>query len=227
MYFFNGGGVAVGDYNNDGWDDLFFTSNMSSNKLFLNQGGEGKLLQFKDVTEAAGLKGQAGWTSGASAVDINNDGMLDIYVSQLGDFKTIKGKNQFYICQGIENGIPIFEDKAEELGLDFVKFSTQAAFFDYDLDGDLDMYQMNHSVHHNGTFGQRQTFSDIHPTSGDKLLKNENGKFIDVSQEAGIYSTAIGYGLGIVTGDVNLDGCLLYTSPSPRDQRGSRMPSSA
>ncbi|MFK8005546.1 MAG: VCBS repeat-containing protein [Saprospiraceae bacterium] len=206
MYFYNGGGIAVGDYNNDGWEDLFFTSNMSENKLFLNQGAKGELLQFKDVTAVAGLEGLSGWTSGASAVDINNDGLLDIYVSQLGDFATIKGKNQFYICQGIKNGIPIFEDKASELGLDFQRFSTQAAFFDYDLDGDLDMYQMNHSLHLNGTFGQRKSFNDVHPTSGDKLLKNENGKFIDVTFEAGIYSTVIGYGLGIVTGDVNLDG---------------------
>ncbi len=203
MYFFNGGGVATGDFNQDGWQDLYFTSNMGMNKLFLNE----QDFRFRDVTDAAGVAGAAGWTSGVSIVDINNDGLLDIYVSQVGDYLIIKGKNQLYVCQGIENGVPQFEDKAADYGLDLVGFSTQTSFFDYDLDGDLDMYLLNHSLHQNGTFGQKKSFIGTqHPTSGDKLMRNDNGQFKEVTLEAGINSTVIGYGLGIATGDINLDG---------------------
>ncbi|MEZ5040270.1 MAG: VCBS repeat-containing protein [Saprospiraceae bacterium] len=202
MYFFNGGGLAAGDFNQDGWVDLYFTNNMESNKLFLNQQG----LRFKDVTAEAGVAGLPGWTTGATIVDINNDGLLDIYVSQVGDYGQIKGANQLYVCQKIEAGVPIFENKAADYGLDLVGFGTQAAFFDYDLDGDLDMYQLNHSLHQNGTFGKRSEFGEQHPLSGDKLMRNDNGTFVNVNEAAGIYSTVIGYGLGIVTGDINNDG---------------------
>ncbi len=203
MYYYNGGGVGAGDFNKDGLVDLYFTSNMGPNKLFLNQGN----LQFRDVTEQAQLEGREGWTTGVSVVDINNDGLLDIYVGQLGDYQTMKGQNQLYVCLGIEDGIPVFEDRAIPYGLDLIGFSTQATFFDYDLDGDLDMYQLNYSLHHNGTFGQRRSFAEKdHPMAGDKLMRNDNGKFVNVSREAGIHSTVIGYGLGIATGDVNLDG---------------------
>ncbi|MCK5368702.1 MAG: VCBS repeat-containing protein [Cyclobacteriaceae bacterium] len=203
MYFYNGGGLAVGDFNNDGLQDLFFTANMDSNKLFLNEGD----MKFRDVTETSGMAGIDGWTTGTSVVDINNDGLLDIYVCQIGDYAVMRGKNQLYVCTGIEDGIPIFQDQASKYGLDFATFSTQASFFDYDLDGDLDMFLMNYSLHQNGTFGQRWTFmGKQHPTSGDKLLKNENGKFIDVTMESGIHSMVIGYGLGIATSDINLDG---------------------
>jgi hypothetical protein len=202
MYYFNGGGIATGDFNQDGLVDLYFTSNMSSNGLYLNKGD----FNFEDVAEAAGVIGQNGWTAGATVVDINNDGMLDIYVSQMGDYQDIRGKNQLYVCQEIKDGIPVFEDQAAYYGLDFTGFATQAAFFDYDLDGDLDMYQLNHSLHANGTFGQRKSFEERHPQSGDKIFRNEDGKFIDVTEETGIYSTVIGYGLGITTGDMNLDG---------------------
>ncbi|MEM8526483.1 MAG: VCBS repeat-containing protein [Bacteroidota bacterium] len=203
MYFYNGGGLAAGDFNKDGLVDLYFTANMSENKLYLNQGD----LRFEEATETAGLQGIEGWTTGASIVDINNDGMLDIYVTQMSGFQNIKGKNQLYVCQSIENGIPIFKDEAAEYGLDLEGFGTQAAFFDYDLDGDLDMYQLNHSLHRNGTFGKRKTFeNDPHPLAGDRLWRNDGDKFTDVSARAGIYSSAIGYGLGITTGDVNNDG---------------------
>ncbi|MBI5914473.1 MAG: VCBS repeat-containing protein, partial [Bacteroidetes bacterium] len=216
MYFFNGGGVAAGDFNNDGLTDLFFTSNMGTNRLFLNQGN----LQFKDATEAAGLLPEPGnapfWNSGASVVDINDDGMLDIYVNKVGKFQTVKGQNQLFICQEIKDGIPIFTDEAVPYGLDFVVFGTQAAFFDYDIDGDLDMYQLNYSLHANGTFGQKKTFKGTqHPLSGDKLMRNDGGNspleggrgvFTEVTLQAGINSSVIGYGLGIATGDVNLDG---------------------
>lgn len=203
MYFFNGGGTITGDFNNDGLPDLFFTSNMGPNKMFLNEGR----LTFQDVSEDAGIEGLGGWTSGATVVDINYDGMLDIYVSQLGDYETIKGRNQLYVCLEIKDGIPVYEDQAFRYGLALVGFSTQAAFFDVDLDGDLDMFQLNHSLHQNGTFGQKKTFEGTqHPKAGDKLMINEDGRFIDRTIESGIKSTVIGYGLGIAIGDVNLDG---------------------
>lgn len=204
MYIFNGGGVAAGDFNNDGLQDLYFTSNMGPNKLFLNEGN----LTFKDVTETAQVAGmEGGWSSGVTTIDINNDGMLDLYVSQVGDYKILRGHNQLFVCQKIENGIPIYKDMAAEYHLDLVGFGTQAAFFDYDLDGDLDMYQLNHSVHANGTFGRKKAFDGTTDSlSGDRLMRNDNGKFTDVTLEAGIKSLVIGYGLGIVTGDVNNDG---------------------
>ncbi|MCB0643030.1 MAG: CRTAC1 family protein, partial [Phaeodactylibacter sp.] len=188
--------------------DVFFTSNMGPNKLFLNKGK----LQFEDVTEKAGLQGQEGWTSGCTAVDINNDGLLDLYVSQLGDHKTIHGSNQFYICTGVKDGIPVFVDEAAKMGVDLKGFATQATFFDYDLDGDLDLFQLNHSVHQNGTFGPRKEFNATrHAQAGDRLFRNnmvESGSltFTDVTTESGIISTVLGYGLGVATSDINLDG---------------------
>jgi len=203
MYFFNGGGVAVGDFNQDGLEDLFFTSNMGSNKLFLNEGN----LKFKDVTAETQMQGMPGWTSGACVADVNNDGLPDIYVSQIGDYETIQGHNQLYINQGNKNGLPVFKEQAAAYGLDLKGFSTQAAFFDYDLDGDLDFFQLNHSLHQNGTFGPRKTFQGKQdPYSGDKLFRNDEGKFVEVTMDAGINSTVIGYGLGLVVGDINLDG---------------------
>jgi hypothetical protein len=213
MYFFNGGGVAAGDFNNDGLADIFFTSNMGKSKMFLNRGN----LHFQDITDQAGVAGTSTpieggsvtpkWTTGASVVDINNDGLLDLYVSQVGNYLTIKGQNHFYICQGIQDGVPVYEDQAIQYGLDLVGFGTQAAFLDYDLDGDLDMYQLNHSVHANGTFGQKKSFEGTqHPLAGDKLMRNEGGKFTEVTLAAGIKSSVIGYGLGIAVGDINLDG---------------------
>ncbi len=203
MYFFNGGGVGVGDFNQDGLEDLYFTSNMGSNKLFLNEGN----LKFNDVTIESGVDGIIGWTAGVTVVDINSDGLLDIYVSQMGDFEIFSGQNQLFVCTGVENGIPYFEDRAADLGLDLVGFATQAAFFDYDLDGDLDMFQLNYSLHANGTFGQKESFENTqHPLSGDKLLRNDGSRFTEVTIDAGINSTVIGYGLGIAIGDINRDG---------------------
>lgn len=207
MYFYNGGGLAAGDFNNDGRIDLYFTSNMGENALFLNEGN----FQFRDVTQLAGVAGQIGWTTGASAVDINNDGLLDIYVSQLGDYQGITGQNQFFICQGVKDGIPTFEDKAGEYGLALKGFATQALFFDYDLDGDLDFFQLNHSVHQNGTFGPRANFEDqLSKVAGDRLFRNDSQgeqiRFTEVTEASGIFSTVLGYGLGVVAGDINLDG---------------------
>jgi hypothetical protein len=204
MYFYNGAGVAVGDLNGDDLLDIYFTSNQDPNRLYLNQDD----LKFRDVTEMAGVAGFKGWATGVTMADVNNDGKIDIYVGYLGDYLIFQGKNQLFINEGNdENGVPKFTDRAMEFGLDLIGFATQASFFDYDRDGDLDMFMLNHSLHENGTFG---TSKDLrfgsHPLAGDKLLRNDNGRFIDVTKQSGIYNAAIGYGLGIVVSDVNLDG---------------------
>jgi len=204
IYFYNGSGVGAGDFNNDGFIDLFFASNQSQNKIFLNNTN----LTFKDVTKEANIPNDGGWSTGVSVVDINQDGLLDIYVCRVGHYEVLKGKNQLLINQGInKNGIPTFTDKASEYGLDFSGFSTQAAFFDYDKDGDLDMFLLNHSVHENGTFRPRNEFiGTYHPLSGDRFYRNDGNVYTDVTQQTGINSSAIGYGLGISIADINLDG---------------------
>jgi hypothetical protein len=203
IYFYNGSGLGAGDFNNDGKIDLFFGSNQGQNRLYLNKGG----MKFTDATDSAGIPNDGGWTTGISVVDINNDGLLDIYVCRVGNFEILHGKNQLLINQGIKDGVPVFKDEAAAYGLDFSGFSTQAAFFDFDQDGDLDMYLLNHSVHQNGTFKPRGEFvGTYHPLSGDRLYRNDNGRFTDITRESGIQSSAIGYGLGIVITDINLDG---------------------
>lgn len=204
MYFYNGGGIGAGDFNNDGFTDLFFTANQSPNKLYLNTGH----LKFKDVTAEAHIPQGDSWSTGVSVVDINNDGLLDMYVCNVGNFEVLKSKNQFLICQGIDkSGVPFYADKAAEWGVDFSGFSTQAAFFDYDGDGDLDLFLMNHSVHQNGSFAERSKFlGTYHPLSGDRLYRNDGGHFTDVTKACGINSSAISYGLGIAVSDINLDG---------------------
>ncbi len=203
LYFYNGGGVAAGDLNGDSLPDLYFTANLESNKLYLNQGD----FKFKDITETSAVGGLTGWTTGVTMADVNADGRLDIYVSQLGDYQNIRGKNQLYINQGNnDQGIPTFENQAADYGLDLVGFGTQAAFFDYDLDGDLDMYMLNHSTHASGTFARATLRQKKHPLAGDRLMRNDGGKFTDVTDSSGIYRSALGYGLGISMGDVNADG---------------------
>lgn len=204
MYFYNGAGVGAGDFNNDGKIDLFFASNQGQNKLYLNQGG----LKFKDVTTDAKIPFDGGWNTGVSVIDINNDGLLDIYICKVGKFETLHGKNELLICQGIDkNGVPFYKDEAKEYGLDFSGFSTQAAFFDYDGDGDLDMFLLNHSVHQNGNFAPRKNFlGTYNELTGDRIYRNDNGHFTDVTKQTGINSSAIGYGLGICVADINLDG---------------------
>ncbi len=204
MYFYNGSGIGAGDFNNDGLIDLFFGSNQHDNKLFLNEGG----LHFKDVTTAASIPENNGWTTGISVVDINNDGLLDIYICQVGQYEVLHSKNQLLINQGLgKDSIPVFADKAKEYRLDFSGFSTQAAFLDHDNDGDLDLFLLNHSVHENGSYRPRKifegTYSDL---SGDRIFRNDGTVFTDVTRQTGINSTAIGYGLGIVISDINLDG---------------------
>jgi len=205
MYFYNGGGIGAGDFNNDGLTDLFFAANQGDNKLFLNTGH----LHFNDVTKAAQLPQDGGWSTGVSVTDINNDGLLDIYICRVGRLKGLPpAHNLLLVCQGIgKDGVPVYAEKAHEYGLDFSGFSTQAVFFDYDHDGDLDMYLLNHTIHDNGTFGVRQTLLGTHsPLSGDRLYRNDDGRFTDVTAAAGINSSVIGYGLGVVVADINMDG---------------------
>ena len=205
MYFYNGAGIGAGDFNNDGKIDLFFASNQGDDKMFLNGGN----MKFTDVSKEAGIPNDGGWSTGISVVDINNDGLLDIYICRVGKYEILNSKNQFLICTGIDkNGVPHYKDEAHEMGLDFSGFSTQVAFLDYDMDGDLDMYLLNHSIHQNGTFGPRQQMlSTGSAVSGDHLYRNDGaGKFTEVTKQAGINSSVIGYGLGICVADINLDG---------------------
>ena len=204
MYFYNGAGVGAADFNGDGNTDIFFSSNQGQNTLYLGNGD----LTFTDVTQQAGIPNDGGWSTGVSVADVNNDGLNDIYICRVGNFETLQSKNQLLICTGVdEQNIPHFTDSAAAYGLDFSGFSTQAVFFDYDLDGDLDMYLMNHAVHHSGMFAERARFLGTYSQlSGDKFYRNDNGRYIDATKETGINSSEIGYGLGAVVTDVNLDG---------------------
>jgi hypothetical protein len=204
MYFYNGAGIGAGDFNNDGLIDLFFSSNQQENKLYLNKGK----LHFSDVTDEAKIPQDGGWSTGVSVVDINNDGLLDIYICRVGNYETLHSKNQLLICKGIDkNGVPFYADEAAKYGLDFSGFSTQALFFDYDQDGDLDMFLLNHSVHQSGNFGPRKNFlGTYNELSGDRIFRNDGDYFTDVTKESGINSSAISYGLGVVAADINLDG---------------------
>jgi hypothetical protein len=205
MYYYNGAGVGAGDFNNDGKIDLFFAANQGDDKLFLNRGN----LRFEDVTTTAKIPEDGGWSTGVSVIDINNDGLLDLYICRVGNHETLHSHNQLLICQGIDqNGIPTYKDEAKAYGLDFSGFSTQAVFVDYDMDGDLDMYLLNHLPHQNGTYGPRdEMLHTSGPLSGDRLYRNDgNNHFTDVTKTTGINSSLLGYGLGIVASDINLDG---------------------
>ncbi len=205
LYFYNGGGVASGDINNDGLVDLFFTSNQGKNKLYLNKGN----MEFEDISVKAGVEGFSDWKTGVTMADVNGDGLLDIYVCAVSNFKGMEGSNELYI----NNGDNTFTEKASEYGLDFTGFSTQAAFFDYDKDGDLDCYLLNHAVHNTRSYDRVNTRMLKDNEAGDYLYRNEGGKFKDVSAESGIYQAAMGYGLGVSVADLNNDGWLdIYVS---------------
>ena len=202
LYYYNGGGVAIGDINNDGLEDIYLTANQKPDKLFLNLGD----LKFKDITQEAGLLIDSTWSSGVTMEDINNDGFMDIYVSKVGNYKGLKAHNLLYINQGDKS----FIESSKAYGLDFSGLSTQASFFDYDNDGDMDVYLMNHSIHTPRSYGSidRRMIKDS--LAGDKFYENRLDqnelKFIDVTDDSGIYSSALGYGLALTTSDVNNDG---------------------
>ncbi len=201
--FYNGGGVAVGDVNNDGLVDVYFTSNLDKNKLYLNQGN----FKFKDISKEAGIEGVKSWSSGVSMVDINGDGRLDIYVCNSGDIKGDDKENELFINDGNVNGLPHFTEKAHEYGLADKGFSTHAAFFDFDKDGDLDMYLLNNSYRSIGSFNLKNNLRNLRDTlGGDKLFRNDDNKFVDISAQAGIFGSVQGFGLGVAVGDVNKDG---------------------
>ncbi|NEU08511.1 VCBS repeat-containing protein [Flavihumibacter sp. R14] len=198
LYFYNGGGLGSADFNNDGLEDLYFVSNQESNRLYLNKGG----LKFDDITHKSGTAGSATWKTGVTIVDINNDGFKDIYVSVVSGYKGFKGANQLFV----NNGDLTFTDRAADYGLDFAGFATQASFFDYDKDGDLDMFLLTHSVHSNESYGDSTLRSRVSDPAGDHLFRNDNSHFTDVTKGSGIYASPIGYGLGISVADFNNDG---------------------
>ena len=207
-YFYNGGGVAVGDINNDGKIDIFFTGNQVANKLYLNKGDDDSPLKFEDISSKAGIEGRKGaWKTGVTMVDVNADGWLDIYICYSGKKEDSLRKNQLFINNHNLNGSsPRFTEKAAEYGLDDSGYSTQAAFFDYDLDGDLDCFLMNHNLKNYQRKEAAVMRTEIDYNAGDKLFRNDNQKFIDVTLQSGIKSNALGFGLGLVISDVNNDG---------------------
>lgn len=205
--FYNGGGVAIGDINNDGLSDIYLTGNMVANRLYLNKGD----FKFEDISESAGVTGNKPWSTGVVMVDINQDGLLDIYVSNAGNLEGNNHDNDLYI----NNGDLTFTEKAHDFNLAKTGFTTHASFFDYDKDGDLDVYILNNSnipVSSLGYAEQRgvraqdwEGVPHIFRGVGDMLMRNDNGKFVDVSEEAGIYGSLIGFGLGILVTDFNQD----------------------
>jgi enediyne biosynthesis protein E4 len=206
-YFYNGGGVAVGDINNDGLDDIYFTSNMESNRLYLNKGN----MVFQDITASAGVAGRGGpWKTGTTMADVNGDGLLDIYVCYSGNLSPEKRQNQLFINQGNS----IFTEKATEYGLNSPATSTQATFFDFDRDGDLDMFLLNHNPKSLPVLDEASTAEMLKkddPMNGMRLFRHDKDKtgepfFTDITQQAGLLSSALSYGLGAAMADFNGDG---------------------
>jgi len=198
LYFYNGGGVAVGDINNDDLPDIFLSGNQVKNGLYLNKGN----LQFENISKIAGVEGISSWNTGAVMVDINNDGFLDIYVCAVVGIKGFVGYNELFM----NNGDNTFTEQSKAYGLDFDTYSSNAAFLDYDNDGDLDMYLLNHAIHTQESYGHAKLRENRNQQTGDKLLRNDNGFFVDVSEQAGIFGGANSYGLGLAISDFNKDG---------------------
>ncbi len=203
IYYYNGGGVAVGDINNDGLPDIYFCANTNGgNKLYLNKGN----FKFEDITAKAGVAGSSDWCTGVTMADVNGDGYLDIYVCAVANMHHLIGHNELFINN--KNGT--FTESSAEYGLNFSGFSTQAVFFDYDHDGDLDCFLINQSEHPNQNISDTSARRGFDANSGERLFRNDmvktNGKFTDVSAQAGIYQSKLCYGLGVAVGDLNNDG---------------------
>jgi len=205
--YYNGGGVAAGDLNQDGLPDIFFTSNSGKNKLYLNKGN----YTFEDITQKSGIIQDSMWSTGVTFVDINGDGWLDIYVCASGHMTTGNRKNRLYI----NNRNMTFTESAAQYGLDISGYCTQATFFDYDGDGDLDMFLINNSpipVNQLGFSNRRDLPEKDWPVGeflkggGDHLYRNNHGHFVEVTKEAGIHGSLISFGLGVSVGDINNDG---------------------
>ncbi len=206
-YFYNGGGVAIGDVNNDGFDDIYFTANMIDNKLYINKGD----MEFEDITDAANVGGRPGpWKTGVTMADVNGDGNIDVYVCYSGKLRGEKRKNQLFINEGVgSSGFPHFTDQAERYGLADSAYSTQAIFFDNDNDGDLDMLLLNHNpfkVSNLDETGLTAVFNKPEPMTGIRLYQNVNNHFEEVTKKAGLKSSTLAYGLGAAIADVNRDG---------------------
>ncbi len=195
---YNGGGVAVGDINNDGLDDIYFVSNMETNRLYLNLGD----FKFKDITKNAGVAGRPGWKSGVTMVDINGDGLLDIYVCHSGKESPEKRRNELFINRGNMK----FEEMSKAYGLDDPSYSTVGAFFDYDHDGDLDLFLVATNVVVMRGMELSKARNNDDPYAGDKLFRNDGDHFTDVTKNSGILSNGLGYGLGVAISDINKDG---------------------
>ena len=210
--FYNGGGVAIGDVNNDGLADLYFCGNQVDNRLYLNRGA----FNFEDITAEAGVACPEVWSSGVSLADINGDGWLDIYVCKSGNPEGDNRNNELFINDGNpdEAGVVTFTEQAAPWGIDDLGLSSHAVFFDYDRDGDLDCYLLNNSLRSTSGYDLIKDQREIPDTlGGNKLYRHEGDHYVDVSQEAGIYTSAIGFGLGVTIGDVNRDGWLdIYVS---------------
>ena len=203
LYYYNGGGVATGDINNDGLPDIYFTANSKGhNKLYLNKGN----FQFEDITDKAGVAGTSDWCSGVTMADVNGDGLLDIYVSSVSNRYGLKGHNELFINKGNS----VFSESSKEYGLDVSCFTTQTAFFDYDNDGDLDCFILNQSHNPHSNIVDTSNRRKYDALTGDRLYRNDMNtaakKFTDVSAQAGIFQSSLGYGLGLAIGDFNNDG---------------------
>ncbi len=202
--FYNGGGVALGDLNGDGLPEIVLTSNMGENRVYLNLGN----YRFRDITDEAGFtKKKDRWSTGVTIADVNGDGLLDIYVCYAGKVDAEHRANELYINKGVDSkGVPTFEEKAKEYGVADTGYSTQAAFFDYDRDGLLDLFVINNSSRPVSSLGMQNTRNVRDKDGGAHLYHNVGGHFVDVSEQAGIYGSEIGFGLGVVISDVNGDG---------------------
>lgn len=216
LYYYNGGGVAATDINGDGLPDLYFTNNQGSNKYYINEGN----WRFRDATQEGGVAGEGDWSTGVSVVDVNGDGLKDIYVCNVSGYKGLTGRNELFVQQADGS----FSEQAAQYGLDFAGFNTQAYWLDYDRDGDLDLYLLRHSVHNDATYGLATAREKADTLAGDLLLRNESvaqgmeisnkrfsigeSRFTDVTEEMGVYSSKIGYGLSAAIADFDRDGWL-------------------